>query len=87
MLVIYKQTTQPMILIPRKWRYLLMGNVYVFDRDFEEEAAKSNDSYLTPLLNNQQRKSKGERTCTRLARMKDQECCICLLELKINPVA
>ena len=82
----YKQITKPMVLIPKRWRYLLMGNVYVFDRNFEDEAAKSSDSYLTPLMYNHERGDKTERTEKRLVRMKDQECCICLLELKTNPV-
>lgn len=51
-----------MILIPKKLRRMLMRNVYVFDRNFEDEAALSNDSYLTPLLDNNLRKNKRERT-------------------------
>ena len=82
----YKQTTKPMFLVPKRWRYLLLRNIYIFDRNFEDEAAKSSDSYLTPLMYNRERGDKKERTEKRLGRMRNEECCVCMVELKNNPV-
>ena len=75
-----------------------MGNYYEYDREFDDDAALSSSSFLTPLLNNQPRsriplnlddevsiKARVDDTYKRLIRMRANECSICMVPLENNP--
>ena len=58
-----------------------LGNHYIYDHTFDEEANKSSDSYLSA---HHLQLSKAERKKIKLQRMRDEECIVCLLPLGIK---
>ena len=60
------------------------NDFYVWNVSFEREAARSTDSYLTPLLEGETR-SKQKCVVSKLHHLKNLECTICLTLLDSNP--
>jgi len=55
-IILLIQQRKPRFCLPRSWKIALIGKDYhEYEFDFEAEAARSSDSYLTPLLTNRPR--------------------------------
>ena len=75
-------------------RVRFIPNAYRYERNFEDDAALSNDSYLseTALASRKRHATEAEdldakvdRTFKRLSRMREEECTICLKALGDSP--
>lgn len=60
-----------------------MDQIYAYDTNFENDAALSSDSHLTPLISDH--RTKDERTQSRMKKIKAYECTVCLESMETSP--
>lgn len=94
LIVLQIQQKYPRFIMPRAVRQRFVQNAYKYERNFEDEAALSNNSYLSEAALQSRKKydteaqeidAKVDRTFKRLRRMRDEECTICLKPMGDSP--
>ena len=77
-------------MLPRSLRLKLRGDIYIYERQFEDEAARSSNSYLTdegcyvppPEASREEILDfKVSKVFKRLIKMQNEECSICMIPL------